>query len=181
MATKKKAAKPTSKKAAPKKAAKAKKPAPVKRGKFTGTYSEKLTKNWNPKSDSKAAQIEKLLKKGKTAKEIVEITGFLSNTVVARISDYRRIHKLAGTGKVYNNNGELVDRKGVVKPVKKVTKPVPVAKKKAKPVAGKKKAAAKKVMGIAKSIPDDAVEIEPVDPLFADTDPIEEDDTTPIM
>lgn len=94
-------------------------------------------KTKEPRTGTKKEKIVSLYEKGKTAVEIIEITGFKKNTVEGRINQYRAENKLAHTGKVFNKEGKLVD-----KPVAEKKPKAAKAKAKAKPA--KKKLVPKK-------------------------------------
>lgn len=111
MATKKKAAAAAKKPAAAAKPAKDKKP-------------------------SKKSVIIEYYQKGKTAKEIIELTKFPKNTVEGAINHWRNEQALSNTGKVFDAKGNLVMKK-------KAEKASPVAKKKAAKKSPKKKVATK--------------------------------------
>lgn len=97
-------------------------------------------KTKEPRTGTKKEKIVSLYEKGKTAVEIIELTGFKKNTVEGRINQYRAENKLAHSGKVFNKEGKLVDKPVAEKKAK--DKPAAKAKPKAKPA--KKKPVPKK-------------------------------------
>lgn len=107
-----------------------------------------LSERWKPsKPGTQRRKVHDLYESGMTLKDIAKKLKLEYGNVSGHVSNYREGHKWNGTDKMFDEKGNVVSKKTLVKTPKKKVKVNSKKKKKKKP-APKKKVTVKKVMGV---------------------------------